>query len=245
MIFLNNKYSKWYNSIIDKAQKRNWNKVDFYVEKHHIVPRCLGGTDDKNNLVTLTAREHFICHLLLTKITSGQEKYKMISAYSKMFSSGKDNQRYKPNSRFFEMSKKLSSEMMKENNPTRLKSVREKMILNNWSKKENSEEIRQKISKSKMGVKLNLTNEQRKKRSNNILGEKNVMYGKTHTDEVRQKLSNLRSKTWQLNNINTGDKIIFTNAMEYFKDNRKKYILFNNCKQKGILFDGVWEIESI
>ena len=244
-MFLSNKYSKWYNSIIDNAQKRNWNKVDFYVEKHHIVPRCLGGTDDKNNLVTLTAREHFICHLLLTKITSGQEKYKMISAYSKMFSSGKDNQRYKPNSRFFEMSKKLSSEMMKENNPTRLKSVRDKMILNNWSKKENSEEIRQKISKSKMGVKLKLTDEQRKKRSNNILGDKNVMYGKTHTDEVKQKLSKLRSKTWQLNNINTGDKIIFTNAMEYFKDNRKKYILFNNCKQKGILFDGVWEIESI
>ena len=245
MMFLSNKYSKWYNSIIDNAQKRNWNKVDFYVEKHHIIPKSLGGIDDKNNLVTLTAREHFICHLLLTKITSGQEKYKMISAYSKMFCSGKDNERYKPTSRFFEMSKKLSSEMMKENNPTRLKSVREKMILNNWSKKENSEEIRQKISKSKMGVKLKLTDEQRKKRSNNILGEKNVMYGKTHTDEVKQKLSKLRSKTWQLNNINTGDKIIFTNAMEYFKDNRKKYILFNNCKQKGLLFDGVWKIESL
>ena len=245
MIFLNNKYSKWYNSIIDKAQKRNWNKVDFYVEKHHIIPKSLGGIDDKNNLVTLTAREHFICHLLLTKITSGQEKYKMISAYSKMFCFGKDNERYKPTSRFFEMSKKLSSEMMKENNPTRLKSVREKMILNNWSKKENSEEIRQKISKSKMGVKLNLTDEQRKKRSNNILGEKNVMYGKTHTDEVKQKLSKLRSKTWQLNNINTGDKITFKNANEYFRDNQKKYNLFNYCKQRGVLFEGVWRIEAI
>ena len=159
MMFLNNKYLKWYNSIIDKAQKRNWNKVDFYVEKHHIVPKSLGGIDDKNNIVTLNAREHFICHLLLTKITSGQEKYKMISAYSKMFSSGKDNQRYKPNSRFFEMSKKLSSEMMRENNPTRLKSVKDKMSLNSWTKKENAEEIRQKISKNKIGVKLNLTNE--------------------------------------------------------------------------------------
>jgi len=244
-MFLNNKYSKWYNSIIDKAQKRNWNKVDFYVEKHHILPKSLGGTNDKHNLVVLTAREHFICHLLLTKITSGQEKYKMISAYSKMFSSGKDSQRYKPNSRFFEMSKKLLSEMMKKNNPTKSELVRNKMSLNSWTKKENAEEIRQKISKNKTGVKLNLTDEQRTQRSKTKLAEKNGMYGKTHTDEVKQKLSNLRSKTWQLNNINTGDKIVFTNAMEYFKDNRKKYILFNNCKQKGILFDGVWKIESV
>jgi hypothetical protein len=135
--------------------------------------------------------------------------------------------------------------MMRENNPTRLKSVRDKMSLNSWTKKENAEEIRQKISKNKIGVKLNLTNEQREQRSEKRLGEKNGMYGKTHTDEVKQKLSNLRSKTWQLNNINTGDKIVFTNAMEYFKDNRKKYILFNNCKQKGLLFDGVWKIESL
>ena len=70
------------------------------------------------------------------------------------------------------------------------------------------------------------------------------MYGKTHTSEVRNKLKNLRSKTWQLNNINTGEEIIFTNALEYFKDNHKKYILFNNCKRKKILFEGVWEIKS-
>lgn len=39
-----------------------------YVEKHHIVPRSLGGTNEKTNIVTLTAREHFVCHLLLAKM---------------------------------------------------------------------------------------------------------------------------------------------------------------------------------
>lgn len=39
-----------------------------YFETHHIVPKSLGGTDDKNNLVNLTAREHYIAHLLLVKI---------------------------------------------------------------------------------------------------------------------------------------------------------------------------------
>lgn len=42
-----------------------------YVEKHHVIPRCLGGTDDPDNLVRLTAREHFLAHQLLVKIHPG------------------------------------------------------------------------------------------------------------------------------------------------------------------------------
>lgn len=39
-----------------------------YHEFHHIVPRCVGGTDMKSNIVALTPREHFLCHWLLTKM---------------------------------------------------------------------------------------------------------------------------------------------------------------------------------
>jgi len=56
-------YEKHYSLLIKKAQKRG--TVDGYKEKHHIVPRCMGGTDDKSNIVELTAREHFVAHLLL------------------------------------------------------------------------------------------------------------------------------------------------------------------------------------
>ena len=66
--FLENKYTKWYNLIIANAQQR---VSTGYIEKHHIIPRSLGGVDDLDNIVGLTAREHFICHLLLTKITTG------------------------------------------------------------------------------------------------------------------------------------------------------------------------------
>jgi hypothetical protein len=45
-----------------------------YTERHHIQPKCLGGTDDHKNLVRLTAREHFVVHHLLTKIHSGCSK---------------------------------------------------------------------------------------------------------------------------------------------------------------------------
>lgn len=58
-------YEKIYKSLIDK--RRN-NKPKEYSEKHHIVPRCLGGTDDSENLIYLTAREHYLAHYMLCKI---------------------------------------------------------------------------------------------------------------------------------------------------------------------------------
>lgn len=84
-----NKYSKWYFSLIDKALKRDWNKnnIDFYVENHHYIPKSLGGTD--NHTVLLTAKEHFICHFLLTKMLKGDFKAKMVWAV--MCLKGKDN----------------------------------------------------------------------------------------------------------------------------------------------------------
>lgn len=58
-------YTRIYNQIIERAQTR---KLNGYVEKHHIVPKCIGGLDVKENIVELTAREHFICHRLLCEI---------------------------------------------------------------------------------------------------------------------------------------------------------------------------------
>lgn len=58
-------YKKHYLNLIENAQNR---EVSGYTERHHIVPRCIGGNDDASNLVSLTAREHFIAHLLLMKM---------------------------------------------------------------------------------------------------------------------------------------------------------------------------------
>lgn len=64
-------YSLCYNRLIDRAKER---KLVGYVERHHIMPRCLGGTDDALNIVVLTAREHYLAHLLLVKIHPGRSK---------------------------------------------------------------------------------------------------------------------------------------------------------------------------
>ena len=58
-------YTKIYENLIHRAINRT---LDGYKEIHHIIPRCMGGTDTANNLVELTPEEHYIAHLLLTKI---------------------------------------------------------------------------------------------------------------------------------------------------------------------------------
>jgi hypothetical protein len=88
--FLENKYTRWYYIIINNAKNRNF---DGYVEKHHIIPRSLNGTDDNNNIVRLTAREHFVCHLLLTKMVAGQHQQLMKFAVGKFVQSAPWQQR--------------------------------------------------------------------------------------------------------------------------------------------------------
>lgn len=58
-------YSKHYNALIDRAKVRT---LGGYYERHHIVPKCLGGTDDFTNIVNLLPEEHLVAHLLLCKM---------------------------------------------------------------------------------------------------------------------------------------------------------------------------------
>lgn len=102
-------HNKIYDKIISKAILENREKNNqIYYENHHILPKSLGGSDDTNNLVLLTAREHFICHWLLWKMYSGVEKAKMGHALGLMrFHSS--NKRIL-NSRSYEISRKAHAE---------------------------------------------------------------------------------------------------------------------------------------
>jgi hypothetical protein len=69
-------YRRVYDNLIDNAVERNWNRstASCYVEFHHIIPKCIGGCDSADNVVCLTAREHFVAHLLLVKMYPEESK---------------------------------------------------------------------------------------------------------------------------------------------------------------------------
>ena len=82
MIFIPNRYTRLYYSIISNAKQQALPQ-DTYKEEHHIIPESLGGSNDLDNLVSLTYREHRICHKLLVRMTTGADKGKM--AYALLF----------------------------------------------------------------------------------------------------------------------------------------------------------------
>jgi hypothetical protein len=75
-----------YNEIINNSKSRGLNKklLDGYFERHHIIPKCLNGINDKSNLVLLTAREHYLCHWLLWK-TNKENRSLFFAFYAMMF----------------------------------------------------------------------------------------------------------------------------------------------------------------
>ena len=66
-------YSKIYSKIVNRAKNR---KLTCYTEKHHILPKCMGGSDETENIAVLTAKEHFLCHMLLCEIHPKEYKLK-------------------------------------------------------------------------------------------------------------------------------------------------------------------------
>lgn len=128
-MFLQNKYTKWYFSIIAKAKakakalQRNKKNSNEYYESHHIIPKCMGGIEQ----VLLTGKEHFICHLLLCKMLVGTDKHKMINALIKM-AYNKSSGQHRYTSKSYHLIRKLiaqkNSEMFKgvpKSEQTRLK----------------------------------------------------------------------------------------------------------------------------
>jgi hypothetical protein len=159
MIFIDNKYTKWYNNIISTAKSRI--SITGYTEIHHIIPRSMDGSNDFENLVKLTAREHFICHLLLTKMTYGNNKTKMNFAFWCLCNRMKNNI-LTINSRFYQKAK--------ENFATENSIMHKGKIL--------SQETKDKISKAHLGKKLT---EDHKAKINPT--------GRKHTDETKSLLS--------------------------------------------------------
>lgn len=91
-------YQRIYDNLI---KKRLENPPTEKFERHHIVPRSLGGSDDNENIVKLTLREHYIAHLLLCRIHRGTRNYYPMLRALTMMKTRRDGTHIK-NSRMFE-----------------------------------------------------------------------------------------------------------------------------------------------
>jgi hypothetical protein len=187
VVFLENKYTKWYFNII-----RNANPTTSYVEKHHIIPRCIGGTNHRENLVSLTAREHFVCHLLLTKMTTGKVKQAMYWAVGKFAQVNKNQQRKFTSWEYQKIRESISLARTgkKHSDETRKKMSEKAKGRTPWNKGVtgivHSEESNKKRSATLKGRKR--SEEFCQKVSNGKKGHKAGMSGKKHSEETLQKM---------------------------------------------------------
>lgn len=100
-------YKQIYENLMISASEQP--KSDTYKERHHIVPVCMDGSDDKENLVKLTARQHYLAHWLLYKIYGTT---KLVHAWYGMSRIGNGQDARKQNSHLFEKAKKQRSQRM-------------------------------------------------------------------------------------------------------------------------------------
>lgn len=236
-------YQLHYDSLINRARIR---ALSGYKESHHIIPRCIGGTDEKNNLVDLTPEEHYVAHQLLVKIHKGNPK--LIYAVHKMCSNApnqnRSNKMYGWIRRAY--SKVISARQKgKKQPPSRgikhSKTMKEKYangyvspLLGTKGKRKQSEETKKKIGLANLGDNNGMRNrvisqEERLKRSAACSGSKNPFYGKKHNDETRLKMR--KPKTFE-NNISprTGKKLKYETILKR-QESRKRNKELRNAGQ--------------
>jgi len=197
-MFDNSKYTQWYNAIIESAKIRN---IHGYVEKHHIVPKSMAGSNSKDNIVALTAREHFLCHWLLTKmVDSPDHVQKMNLALGRFVQNGQGQDRIlsarhhevarlaiskaRTGSKHTDAAKNKMSESRKNKTPwnkglTGFKHSAESNLKRSQTMKGKSFEERVGDAKAQ---------EMKKKISEAKKGHTSGMTGRTHSDETKQKM---------------------------------------------------------
>jgi hypothetical protein len=175
-------YEKIYQQLMDRAQPRT---LPGYKERHHIVPKCIGGDNSISNLVYLTAREHFIAHKLLCEIYPDNSKlHYALWMMSNKTQSGNQQRLYNISNREYERIKLLISE------------TRKSFTHSDDSKKKISQSNKGKIPWNK-GLKNPFSTDVLNKLSNAATGRTAWNSGKLHSSETKRKMSE-----WQQTRIN-------------------------------------------
>ena len=167
-------YQLIYTQLINRGKTRELNG---YKECHHIIPKCIGGNDNPDNLVYLTAREHFIAHKLLCEIYPNNKGIRLAYWAMANWNSSKNQREYKVSSHEYERLRLDVIEIIRETQRNRVHGP-------------HSEETKQKISNAHTGKKK--SKEHLENLSKSLKGKPSWNKGKTgvqkHSDETKEKM---------------------------------------------------------
>lgn len=219
-------YEEFINNILETRGR--FACGDEYHERHHIVARCMGGTDEEDNLIDLFAREHFEAHRLLALENPDNEK--LVYAWSCMaFVKRKDTDRYEVTAEEYEearisLSNHLKGKHFGGNIPGVPKSEAHKNRLSAANKGKHNH-----CGKNNPNYGNAMSEESRQKMSvnrTNNYGADNPMYRQHHTQETKEKISRSnKGKNSGENNPAYGKRKeeLKKKVYQYTKDN---YIIF-------------------
>lgn len=241
-------YHSLYNKLISSRIGRIRDDRTYY-ERHHIIPKCLGGTDDESNIVLLTAKEHYVAHHLLH--VANKNNRKLAYAFV-MMTTNQQNER-KLTARMISECKRIWSTL---DNPMKGKKHTEEALEKMRTSRRNrstepfagkkhteehknkmremntgenhpcfgvplSEEHKKKVSEGMLSKKW--TAEERKRWSDAHSGEKNSMFGKKHSNESKKKMSEATKNIKKIECPHCGKVGPIPNMKQHH---------FDNCKQK-------------
>ena len=226
-------YKKIYDELINTRKILNRKKNNgIYYEKHHIIPKSCGGSNDPDNLILLTFKEHFFAHRLLVEIYNGELKRKMNYALWRMSSSNKNHKRIINSSQY---SICRQAQLNAKTNHSRSE-ITKKKISDGHKGKKLSQETKEKLRKINLGKRRVISEETKKK-----IGESNK--GKKRTNEVNEKnrLRNIGKKQ-SIETIDKRRKKLLgkprpTEVIDRIKKNntQKKKVMCSN----GIIYESI------
>lgn len=219
-MFIENKYTRAYYTIINKALQDT--SREGYYEIHHILPKSLGGSHEPFNLVKLNAKEHYIAHLLLTKMCiDSTHTNKMIYALWCMINgNGYGTSRYIPSARAYMLVKEKLSSTRSENmlgdknhffGKKHSDISKQKISENNGSRRE---EVKEKMRGPRLGFKPHnyyngWDDATKKKISDSLKGHK-------HSEETKQKMSEYRKSTVWVKKDGQKSRMVHKAVLEEF-----------------------------
>jgi 5-methylcytosine-specific restriction endonuclease McrA len=249
-MFKQNKYTKWYYSII---QHRSQHRLDGYTEKHHIIPKSLGGSNAASNIVALSAREHFVCHMLLVRMLEGPMKHKMAFALNRLTHSGKVTVTPRTYA--------IAKEMMSQASVSLWTTERKEALAERQRARWKDDEYRQKMARvikdlwsdpekrKQRGADLTKIwsdPDRRQKQSEvqkalgpnplkSLPGGKNGMYGRVRTDEEKQKIREGRAKRTNEQDLISYSRVKSEEEIAKILASRPSQVGANNPKAKIII----------